>query len=193
MAFGLTAAEPCVRVGVTVTFLRMGQPPTDPAPAFPPGIHVVTLRTCSVAEYRGIYNAVGDAHVWWLRRAMPDAELDRHLRHPQVGVSVLYAGVTPLGFYELDWRGLPAANISYFGLLPPAIGRGLGRALLRHAIDAAWRLGAGSVTVNTCTADHGQALPNYLRAGFVPVREVREEWHVPVRLGLSIPQHLLLR
>ncbi len=188
----MTAAEPCVRVGVTVTFLRMDQPPAEPAPAFPQGVHVAARPNCSVAEYRGIYNAVGNAHVWWLRRVMPDAELERHLRHPQVGVSLLIAGTAPLGFYELDWRGMPAVNISYFGLLAPAIGRGMGRALLRHAVEAAWRLGARSVTVNTCTADHPQALPNYLRAGFVPVREVREEWHVPAKLGLSIPRHLLL-
>ena len=192
MAFGLTMAEPCVRVGVTVTFLRMDQPPSDPAPAFPHGVHVAELRNCGVAQYRAMYDSVGEAHVWWLRRAMPDSELALHLQHPRVGISLLHADMQPAGFYELDWRGLPSVNISYFGLLPHAIGRGLGRALLRHAIDAAWRVGARTVTVNTCTADHKQALPNYLRAGFVPVREVREEWHVPTRLGLRIPGRLLL-
>ncbi len=192
MAFGLTVAEPCVRVAVTVTFLRMDRPPGDAAPGFPQGVHVAPLPAGSVAEYRGIYNAVGHKHVWWRRRVRPDAELERLWRHPPAAGSRLAAGTAPLGFYELDWRGMPAVNISYFGLLAPIIGQGLGRALLRHAVDAAWRLGARSITVNTCTADHPQALPNYLRAGFVPVREVREEWHVPTRLGLDIPQRLLL-
>lgn len=192
MAFGLTTADPCVRVGVTVTFLRMEQPPPHPAAALPHGVHVAALRNCSVAQYRALYNAVGEGHVWWLRRAMPDADLARLLQNPRVGISLLYADMQPAGFYELDWRGLPTVNISYFGLLPHAIGRGLGRILLRHAIDAAWRVGARTVTVNTCTADHPQALPNYCRAGFVPVREVREEWHVPTRLGLRIPERLLL-
>ena len=46
------------------------------------------------------------------------------------------------------------------------------------------------MTVNTCTADHPRALPTYLRAGFRPVREMREEWNVPLRLGLDIPDRL---
>ena len=46
--------------------------------------------------------------------------------------------------------------------------------------------GPRAVTVNTCTADHPRALPTYLRAGFHPIRQVREEWDVPCRLGLEI-------
>ena len=46
------------------------------------------------------------------------------------------------------------------------------------------------MTVNTCTADHPRALPTYLRAGFQPVRQVRELWNVPVRLGMRVPQSL---
>ena len=46
------------------------------------------------------------------------------------------------------------------------------------------------MTVNTCTADHPRALPTYIRAGFRPVRHVREVWNVPVRLGLRIPPGL---
>jgi hypothetical protein len=46
--------------------------------------------------------------------------------------------------------------------------------------------------VNTCTADHPRALPNYLKAGYRKLRTVREEWPLPVSLGLRIPQHLLL-
>jgi hypothetical protein len=46
------------------------------------------------------------------------------------------------------------------------------------------------MTVNTCTADHKRALPTYLRAGFRQVRQVREIWNVPVRLGLKIPDSL---
>ncbi len=76
--------------------------------------------------------------------------------------------------------------------MPHAVGRGFGYAFLRHAVDSAWGMGPRCVTVNTCTADHPRALPTYLRAGFRPVRHVREEWNVPVRLGLEIPQSLRL-
>jgi hypothetical protein len=46
------------------------------------------------------------------------------------------------------------------------------------------------MTVNTCSADHPRALPNYIAAGFREVRRVREAWDIPVRLGLAIPENL---
>jgi GNAT superfamily N-acetyltransferase len=98
----------------------------------------------------------------------------------------------PAGFYELDHGHAPLVNLSYFGLLPWALGKGLGYALLHHAIFTAWQGRCTALTVNTCTADHPRALPNYLKAGFRKLRTVREEWPLPVSLGLRIPQHLLL-
>ena len=61
---------------------------------------------------------------------------------------------------------------------------------VRQAVDMVWRSGARGMTVNTCTADHPRALPSYLRAGFRTVRQVRELWNVPVRLGMTIPDRL---
>ena len=183
--------EPTVRVGVVVTFLRMDKAPADPAPPFPPGIRVLPEPYCSVATYRQLYNAVGAAHVWWLRRTMPDQQLAALLRNPAVAIHVLHEqGSGPAGFYELDATSWPTVNLSYFGLMPQAIGHGLGFAFLRHAIDEVWRRGARAMTVNTCTADHPRALPTYLRAGFRPLRAVHEEWNVPLRLGLEIPERL---
>jgi GNAT superfamily N-acetyltransferase len=83
-------------------------------------------------------------------------------------------------------------NLSYFGLMPNAIGSGTGYAFLRAAVDEVWRHGAGGMTVNTCTADHPRALPNYLRAGFRIVREVQEAWAVPNSLNMRIPISLKL-
>ena len=71
--------EPTVRVGVTVTFLRMDRRPADRAPALPAGATVVEQPRCSVAFYRYLYDTVGAPYVWWLRRAMPDAELAAQL------------------------------------------------------------------------------------------------------------------
>jgi GNAT superfamily N-acetyltransferase len=184
--------EPVDRVGVTVTFLRMDQPPADPAPPLPPGAEVRKLRNCPLATYRMLYDTVGAAYVWWLRRAMPDHQLDALLRDPRVSVHVLYVDDEPAGFYELDGSAWPLVNLSYFGLMPHAVGHGLGFAFLRHAVDTVWSGGARALTVNTCTADHPRALPTYHRAGFRTVRQLREEWNVPRRLGLAIPEALRL-
>ncbi|HEY3848766.1 MAG TPA: GNAT family N-acetyltransferase [Acetobacteraceae bacterium] len=182
--------EPVVRVGVTVTFLRMDRPPAEAAPALPPGCQVVRVEATSVPFYRYLYNTVGADYVWWLRRSMLDDELAVLLRDPLVSIHTLYAGGEPAGFFELDARFWPDINLGYFGLMPRTVGTGIGYAFLRQAVDTVWRQGARGMTVNTCTADHARALPTYLRAGFHVTRQVREVWNVPTRLGLRIPDHL---
>jgi GNAT superfamily N-acetyltransferase len=184
------AGEAVVRVAVDVTFLRMDAPPADDPLPFPEGAQVLRVSACSVAFYRYLYNTVGEPWMWWLRRVMPDAELAAHLARPQVALRVLYRGGEPAGFYELEGRADGSINLAYFGLMPQVIGQGIGRALLRHAVDLAWRSGAQAVTVNTCTADHPRALPNYLAAGFRTLRTVREVWPVPLHLGLAVPERL---
>ncbi|MDE2008057.1 MAG: GNAT family N-acetyltransferase [Rhodospirillales bacterium] len=181
---------PSTRVAVTVTFLRMDRAPRDAAPTLPIECQVVRATACSVAFYRYLYNTVGADYVWWLRRTMPDGDLATLLGDPLVSIHVLYRNGEPAGFFELDSRYWPDVNLSYFGLLPWAVGSGVGYAFLRQAVDAVWRQGARGMTVNTCTADHPRALPSYLRAGFRPLRQVREIWDVPDRLGLRIPEAL---
>lgn len=183
-------AEPAIRVSVLVTFLRMDQPPATPAPKLPADAEVRLEAGCTAERYRELYNTVGAPYVWWLRRTMPDRALAALLRDPRVSIHVLYRGTETCGFYELDRTPWPAVNLSYFGLVPASVGTGLGYPFLGHAVATAWGLGARAVTVNTCTADHPRALPTYIRAGFRPVREVREEWNVPIRLGLDIPDSL---
>jgi len=185
------AREPVQRIAVTVTFLRMDAPPQDAAPALPEGADVLRLARCSVPFYRYLYDTVGRDYAWWLRRTVPDEELAALLGRPEISVHVLYQGGEPAGFYELERRSQEASvNLAYFGLLPHAIGHGAGRALLRHAIDAAWAEKPRRVTVNTCTADHPRALPNYVAAGFRIIRAEREVWPVPLRLGLYLPERL---
>ncbi len=160
-----------------------------PAP-LPAECRLERLGGCTVPFYRYLYGAVGGPYLWWIRRSLDDASLAAILANPAILVHVLYRGGEPAGFFELDARGLPVVNLSYFGLLPHATGQGMGRAFLQAAIDGARRLGAQAITVNTCTADHPRALPGYLSAGFQPTRTVREVWDIPTRLGLSIPDHL---
>jgi GNAT superfamily N-acetyltransferase len=56
--------------------------------------------------------------------------------------------------------------LSYFGLLPPFLGQGIGGALLTAAIERAWAMDARRVWVHTCTLDHPAALRNYQARGF---------------------------
>ena len=182
--------QPSVRAAVTVTFLRMDRPPSTPSLTLPADTSLVRLARPSLSFYRYLYDTVGAPHLWWLRRALPDTALAGILDDPAVSVWVLYRGGEPAGFFELDGRARPDVNLSYFGLMPFAVGRGLGRAFLRTAVDEAFAITLRGVTVNTCTADHARALPTYLRTGFKPIRSVREIWDVPTRLGMTVPEHL---
>ena len=181
--------QPTIRVAVRVTFLRMDVRNQSPRP-LPADTDLVRLDACSVPFYRFLYGTVGGTYMWWLRRSLDDAALAAILRNPVVSVHVLYQRGEPAGFFELDTSVRPSVNISYFGLMPHAVGRGLGAAFLDTAAETAWRAGARAVTVNTCTADHARALPNYLRAGFSKTRMVDEIWDVPNSLGLVVPAHL---
>jgi GNAT superfamily N-acetyltransferase len=190
MSSAAVLREPVTRIAVDVTFLRMDTPPSGPAPALPQDAAVVRVARCSVPFYRYLYDTVGRDWVWWLRRTVPDAEIASLLARSDISIHVLYRGGEPAGFYELERRGEAGINLAYFGLMPHAIGNGIGRALLRQAIDTAWAERPRALTVNTCTADHPRALPNYISAGFRPLRTVREVWPVPNRLGLRIPDRL---
>ena len=114
------------------------------------------------------------------------------LRDRAIAIYTLYGKGEPAGFFELDARTWPDVNLSYFGLMPNVIGQGTGFAFLRAAIDEVWRHGARGMTVNTCNADHPRALPNYLRAGFYIVRQVKETWSIPNTLNMRIPASLKL-
>jgi GNAT superfamily N-acetyltransferase len=187
---GMRETEAVTRVGVTVTFLRMTERPDAPHPALPPNAEVRRLRFPTNDEYRALQMKVGQPYLWWLRRVMPDAELTAVLRSPQVAIHLLNLDGKEAGFYELDATSWPYINLNYFGLMPHAIGRGLGTAFLHHAIDNAWSGPIRGMTVNTCTADHPHALPSYERAGFRRTRAIKEIWSIPDHLGFTIPDHL---
>ena len=186
----MSEVQPSTRAGVTVTFLRMDQPPADPPRPLPEDVILVHVARPSVPFYRYLYGTVGGPHLWWLRRAVTDEALAALLADPGIAIVVLYRGGEPAGFFELDARPRPVINLAYFGLMPFAVGQGLGTPFLRAAVDTAWRWGAKAVTVNTCTADHPRALPGYMKAGFTFVRSVREIWDIPNQLGLIVPPHL---
>ncbi len=183
--------EPTDRAVVTVVFLRMNQRPLAPPPVFPDGV-TLTRQRLSLAEYRALYAAVGTPWLWWLRRIMPDEVLARHLASATVAIHVLRVDGKIAGFFETDAGTWPDVNLNYFGLVPEMLGKGLGRLLLAAAVDSVFAPNSAvrGMTVNTCSADHKNALPNYLAAGFVEMRRVREVWDIPRRLGLTIPERL---
>jgi GNAT superfamily N-acetyltransferase len=165
--------HPGDEVDYVVTWLEMTERPRRPVPPLPVGQGAALLGAkAPPAEYfLYLYRAVGVEYEWtdWLAR--PLAEAEAFVRHPEVGLWTMLLDGWPGGFFVLDGRGAGVVDLAYFGLVPQAIGRGLGHWLLATAIQAGWeRPGTEKLTVNTNTLDHPRALGLYQKLGFAPVR-----------------------
>ena len=151
---------------VTRTYLRMARP-EELRPARPvPNATAVQVAPCTPARYRELYSAVGQDWHWHDRDAWSDERLAEHLADPSVNVFTFTVNGEPAGYFELQQHDDGDVEIAYFGLLPGQIGRGYGGAMLTAATREAWRLGATSVWLHTCTLDHPHAIANYRARGF---------------------------
>ncbi len=161
---------------VTRTYLEMRQRGDHrPAPLPAQGVTLERVLDCPVVFHRFLYREVGRDYHWHDRLSWTDEETRAYLDNPQISLHVLYCKGAPAGYFELRREADGGIEIAYFGLLREYIGRGLGKALLSEAVETAWKEGARRVWLHTCTLDDPAALPNYLKRGFVPVREEQYE------------------
>ncbi|MCC6770718.1 MAG: GNAT family N-acetyltransferase [Gemmatimonadaceae bacterium] len=167
-------------VSVERTYLRLGTRAPSRAPdTLPDATSIHEAPDCTAPAYRALYSAVGATYNWRDRLAWSDQRLDEHLRSEAVRIWVLRDAHGAGGYFELHRHPDDSIEIAYFGLVASRHGRGLGRALLTRAIDEAWRWGATSVWLHTCTLDDPAALPNYRARGFEPFRSETYEATLP--------------
>jgi GNAT superfamily N-acetyltransferase len=171
-----------------VISLEMKAPPKQPLPPFPPDLTLRRFSGGEVDAYRELFRAVGQNFMWLSRLIMPDDELAAILGNPNVHAFTLLRGNEPLGIMELNFMHEPDCELAFFGLVPDAIGQGLGRALMDEAIRRAWAQPISRLWVHTCTHDSPQALPFYVRAGFTPYARMVEIHDDPRLLG-KMPRH----
>ena len=123
-----------------------------------------------------MYLAVGEQWTWHDKRDWSLDQWREYLEHHSVRTWLLSdLNGTEYGYFELAVAGLPEIEIMYFGLLPHAIGQGLGGSLLGEALNTAFDIGAKRVKVNTCSLDHPAALHNYQARGMTIYRETTEQ------------------
>lgn len=158
------------------TYLELLHRPAPGADvSWPAGITLTREAPCSVALARALYAAVGRIYHWYDRDAWTDERLAAQMGDPSVAVWVLRDASRPVGYFELATGSDASVEIAYFGLIPAAQGKGLGKKLLEAAIRAGFDTPASRVWLHTCTLDHAAALPNYRARGFVPFRTERYE------------------
>jgi acetyltransferase (GNAT) family protein len=162
------------RIPMTVTFLEQTAKPAAMPPQQPRG--KVALLKCEKPPthfYRYLYDTIGADYYWVDRKRLTPDALAEVIHDPRNQLFVLYAEGNPAGMAELDLRKPGTCNISYFGLMPEAIGKRMGYFFLYHTCMNAWLQPIERLTINTCTLDHPRALPLYQRLGFTPYN--REE------------------
>ncbi|MGR3515316.1 MAG: GNAT family N-acetyltransferase [Paracoccaceae bacterium] len=166
----MTLQKAGTEVAYTVTYLEMTARPTFGYPTLPVASTAALLKAEEppLWFFFSLYDAVGRDYAWEDLHTFPEQDVAEQLDR-----SILYTLTEkgwPHGFFLLEPMEDDTVDLAYFGLVPEAVGSGLGRWLLQTAILTAWDIeGARRVTVNTCTLDHPRALALYQKNGFVPV------------------------
>jgi GNAT superfamily N-acetyltransferase len=166
-------------IDVTRTYLEMTSPGDLVGPAGPPeGARFDRVEQCPLGFFRFLYAEVGRHYYWRDRLSWTDEQITEYLRGP-VWLWVLYDRGAPAGYFELKRHTDGSIEVAYFGLLPHAIGRGLGSVLLTRAVEEAWKLEPNRVWLHTCTLDHPAAMTNYTKRGFRPTRTEVYQTSIP--------------
>lgn len=144
------------------------------------------LGAGDLLRYRVLFSAIGADWLWFSRLRMDDAELGRILGEEAVLAFVVLDDDREAGLLELDFRNPNAPELAFCGLLPDALGRGLGRVAIAQALHLTRERGLTSLHVHTCSLDHPRALDFYMRAGFRPYKRAVEIFDDP-RLDGTLP------
>lgn len=133
---------------------------------WPDGLTWRKVETMALEDYRRLYDAVGRDWHWVNRRHLSDKQLAGIIHNPATAIYVLYRGLKPIGFIELNSRLFPEIEIVFVGLVQIELGLGLGKRMVQAALEEIFRLNARRIIIQTCTLDHPRALPLYQRFGF---------------------------
>lgn len=176
------------KLATLVTFLEMAaKPDRSPAPT-PPGVSLQAVERWDLDTFRALYVEIGFRWLWCSRLLMSEAELQERLHRPGTLAFCPVRDGRRLGVLEMDFSRPADVEISFFGLVPDAIGGGLGRWLMEQAISFAFsRAETRRLWLHTCHFDSPQALPFYMRMGFSPYARAVEVFDDPRLVGRLEP------
>ena len=131
------------RIAAVVTHLEMTAPPdvaTAPTPPVAPaGIALERLTGADLARYRALFAAVGEPWLWFGRCKLTDAALAALLADEAVEAYAITKDGADVGLLELDARAGCEVELAYFGVIPSAVGTGLGRFMMKRHCGAPGR------------------------------------------------------
>lgn len=173
------------KIAFVVTFLEMLEAPAKPLAPARDDVELVRWHEPNLTAYRQLFRQVGEDWIWFGRLTHGDEELRQLLADPARENYLPMQSGTPIGTLELEFGNPEEPELSYFGLVPEAIGGGLGRWLMAQAVDIAWsRPETRRLWLHTCTGDSPQAMKFYTSCGFKPYKRSIEIDDDPRLLGL---------
>jgi len=170
-----------------VTCLEMHAKP-ELRPAHEAGFTLERMGAADTDRFRGLFRAIGQDIMWFSRLIIPEEKLSSIIGDPNVFCFALVKEGRDIGLLELDFREAGQCELSFFGVVPTAVGGGAGRYLMNEALTRAWAQPISRMWVHTCHFDHPSALSFYQRSGFRPYA-VMVEVHPDPRLTGAMPKH----
>ena len=169
-----------------VTCLEMHARPVL-RPAHDDSFSLERMGAADTDRFRALFRAIGQDIMWFSRLIIPEEKLSAIIGDPNVFCFALVKEGRDIGLLELDFREAGQCELSFFGVVPAAVGGGAGRYLMNEALTRAWAAPISRLWVHTCHFDHPSALAFYQRSGFRPYA-VMVEVHEDPRLPGHMPK-----
>ncbi len=184
------AVVPAGLLATIETSLERSAPPNPKDFPLPAGYGFVQPDLQDIKGFRRLYRAVGDPWLWYGRMTKSDEGIRSILTEPTTTLRYLLdEAQSPIGLFEAQQQGEDTLEVTYFGLVPEATGRGLGPVLMEQGVAAAWSPSITRTWLHTCTFDSPAALSFYRRQGFQPYK-YRVEISADPRLTGVLPRHV---
>jgi ribosomal protein S18 acetylase RimI-like enzyme len=157
---------------ILVTYMQAVAPPQTNA-ELPPSYSIEQARLSTV-QYLEIYRRVGTQVNWDSRLKLSELELNDLLSSTDNFLLLLSEANSKLGFCEFTIRNNDI-ELTHFGIVPEAQGRGLAFAFLSKSLEVLWQQKPKRVWLHTDEWDSPKAQELYSRMGFVIYEQRRED------------------
>lgn len=181
------------KIANVVTYLEMTAPPTEPK-VDRPDLGFCHVPSPDLAWYRALNRRIGERWLWFSHAVTPDDKLRAQLASPTTEIYTVSRGDSVIGLAELGRAVQGEVEIVMFGVVPEAIGTGVGRFMMEETLARAWAPSVNRVWLHTCSFDHPGAIRFYLARGFKAYKyaiEVSDDprltGHLPSTAGPHVP------
>ncbi len=135
-------------------------------------------------RYHALVRRVGEPYLWQSPLTMTAEQLEARLRDGAVEIFALRHDGEDEGILQLDFQEAGECELALFGVSERLRGTGAARRLMNYALARGWSRPIARLWLHTCTLDHPDALPFYIRTGFVPFKRKVEIHDDPRITGL---------